>query len=115
MSLKKFIEENRVMGIGIPSLEFTEADEEYFDAMASLSEEYNFVHLTDKLKLNPEDIFKGIDYKKELIREVMGYTRLNGKGKEKVKLDECSDTKIGLAFQNMYNSYLNQLVRASRS
>lgn len=85
---------------------------EYSEKRAELDSEINFVEKVKRLKINIDDVFSNRDIKQELIREYKGYSRLNAKGKEKIDLRDCSDSKIGYAFQNIYYSALNKIDNA---
>lgn len=67
-----------------------------------------FIEEVEKSGVNINDEFKDRYRKIELLGK-LGYTALNGKGKEKIPLRECSDYRIGAALKNIYLRYLNNL------
>ena len=55
----------------------------------------------DNDRINPEDIFSQIDWKREILRKA-GYTHLTGERGERVTIDSAKKTRIGHVFRNTY-------------
>lgn len=62
-----------------------------------------FVKKTKEQELNPDAVFMYVPEKRSLLREVMNYSQLKGEGR-RIPIDECSDSQVGKAFQNIYNT-----------
>lgn len=83
------------------------------EKIAELSNEIDFVKEVQRLQVNINDPYAHIDTKRKLIREYTLYTKLNGEGKSKKTLSQAAETsRLGLAFKNIYNSYLNKIEKA---
>lgn len=61
--------------------------------------------------LNPENIFDDTSGKTEALRNGMGYSHLIGERGRRVRLEDCSEAKIGNAFKNTYNTAMKKLSR----
>ena len=93
-----------------------EKELESFEKESELEKKFNFVASADSMELNPDNLFQNREDKEKLIRDY-GYFNLSYKGQKYKKdeigipLSECSDSKICLAFKNLYNSFKKQLDR----
>ena len=87
---------------------------EYLEQNLKQKDEY-FIKQVNSLQLNVDNIFDNRILKENMIRKFKGYTRLNILG-QKIKfkdkgdfLSNCSDSKIGQTFRNIYYSTLKKL------
>lgn len=71
----------------------------------------NFVNAVEKSGINIDDKFAERYEKEKLIRKYTNYTKFNGSGNRKVLLKNCSDYKIGSAFNKIYSSALRKIKR----
>ena len=76
---------------------------------AELDNYFAFVNAVDKSRINIENIFANRYEKENLIKKYTPYAKLNGSGDKKELLKNCSDYKIGSAFNNIYYSALNKI------
>jgi len=80
-------------------------EQEDLEKRANLAYDLDFVDEVKKLGINMNDYYSDLEAKQKLIRKHKGYTLLNGEGKEKKTLAQCSrNSQLGRAFQNMYNA-----------
>lgn len=69
-----------------------------------------FVKKTIEQELFPQAVFLHVSEKRSLFREILNYTKLNGERRgTKIPLDDCSDSQIGKAFRNTYNTALRAI------
>ncbi|MEK6897980.1 MAG: hypothetical protein AABX28_01330 [Nanoarchaeota archaeon] len=61
--------------------------------------------------LNPENIFDDTSGKTEALRKGMSYTHLIVERGRRMRLEDCSEARIGNAFRNAYNTATKRLSR----
>lgn len=88
------------------------ADEE-LEQIAEFENYISFVNAVKKSVIDVNNEFNERYEKEKLIRKYFNYTKLNGSGSRKELLKNCSDSKIGSAFKNIYYSVLNKMKKYS--
>ena len=63
-----------------------------------------FLSESDRLRLNPENIFQDLDKKGKLLEDIMEYATLQGNGRSIKTLIILDDERVGKAFQSNYNT-----------
>ena len=79
------------------------------EKLVDLESEIKFVSAVEKSGVDVNNKFSERYEKERLIRKYALYTKLNGLGKQKESLKNCSDHKIGSAFKNLYYSALRKI------
>src|SRR3989344_4699163 len=87
---------------------------EELEKMVELENQIIFIKAVDKSRININNKFSNRYEKENLIKKYTPYTRLNGSGDKKESLKDCSDYKIGSAFNNIYYSALNKIEKYGR-
>jgi len=82
---------------------------EELEKMVELENQIIFIKAVDKSRININNKFSDRYEKENLIKKYTPYAKLNGSGDKKESLKDCSDYKIGSAFNNIYYSALNKI------
>ena len=98
----------------LADLVFKQKENKELEKLAEVYTEIEFVKAVKNSGINIDNEF-GERYEKErLIKKYTHYTKLNGLGKKKEFLKDCSDNKIGSAFKNIYNSAMRKIKEYER-